>query len=151
MKFSLIFLQERNIFCDFIALDCRIFYFCRKTNFKTMTKNKLQEKRISKKLSQEYMANSLGMDVSNYSRRENGQTKISKNEWMKMAKLLDVPLEDIFEDEEGIVFIFNDQATGNGNIVTNYSIPQYIMEHQKKYIEKLENEITALQAQINKG
>ena len=116
-----------------------------------MTKNKLQEKRISKKLSQEYMANSLGMDVSNYSRRENGQTKISKNEWMKMAKLLDVPLEDIFEDEEGIVFIFNDQATGNGNIVTNYSIPQYIMEHQKKYIEKLENEITALQAQINKG
>lgn len=49
-----------------------------------------------------------------------------------------------------MVFIFNDNANGNGNIVNNYNIPLSIWENQKKYIEKLEQENTELKDKISK-
>jgi len=36
-----------------------------------------------------------------------------------MSDILEVPLEDIYESEESMIMIFNDNSTGNGNIVTN--------------------------------
>ena len=92
------------------------------------------------------MSSVLGMDISSYSRRENGQIRISDNEWKKMSDILKVPLEDIYEPEESMVMIFNDNSsgTGNGIIVTNYTLPQSFLDLQKKYIEKLEEEIQNL-------
>ena len=94
------------------------------------------------------MSTVLSMDVSCYNRREKGQIKISNSEWQKLAEILNVPLEDIYESDESIIFIFNDNASGNGNIVTNYTIPQSIWDLQKKYIEKLEEEIRNLKEEI---
>lgn len=42
-----------------------------------MVKFKLLEARKRKNFTQEYIADTLCMDVSNYSRRENGQIKIN--------------------------------------------------------------------------
>lgn len=114
------------------------------------TKVKLQEVRMKKGLSQEQIANLVGMTQSNYSRKENGSSKISSNEWERLSKILDVPLEDIYESEEGHLVIFKDNATGNYNYSgTNnlYSIPKHIeqlLESQNKYIAKLEEEIKNL-------
>ena len=83
------------------------------------TKYRLIEARNRTGYSQEYMSNVLVMDISSYSRRENGQVKISGKEWQKMSDILEVPLEDIYESEESMIMIFNDNSTGNGNIVTN--------------------------------
>ena len=44
------------------------------------TKHRLIEARNRTGYSQEYMSNVLGMDISSYSRRENGQVKISGKE-----------------------------------------------------------------------
>jgi len=114
------------------------------------TKTKLQETRIKKGLSQEQIANMLGMTQSNYSRKENGSSKISKQEWEKLSKTLQVPLEEIFENDDSNIFIFQDHSTGNYSGTNNiYSIPKHIeelLETQKKYIEKLEEEIKALKS-----
>ena len=110
-----------------------------------MEKGKLSEKRKAKGLSQSDIANKLGMVVSNYSRRESGETKISWYEWEKLAQILDANVEDIFEPEESQVFICKDNTTVNyqgTNVI--YSIPEYILETQRRYIEKLENEIHEL-------
>lgn len=108
-----------------------------------MEKTKLIDIRTKKGISQEKMADTLSMDVSNYNRREKGITKISLLEWQKIAKILNTSVEDIYETEESMVFIFNDNSTGNGNgigNVNNYNIPLSMWESQKKYIEMLEIE-----------
>jgi len=118
-----------------------------------MEKTKLIEARKRRNISQERMADILSMDVSNYNRREKGTAKISLPEWQKIAEVLEVPIEDIFENEESLVFIFNDNSTGNGNGIgntNNYNIPLSLWESQKKYIDKLEAEIETLKAEIAK-
>ena len=115
-------------------------------------KYRLIETRKKMGYSQEYMSNVLGMDISSYSRRENGQTKISSREWQKLAGILETPLEDIYESEDSMILIFNDNSSGYGNgygnTVTNYTLPQSVLDSQKKYIEKLEEEILSLKEQI---
>ena len=94
------------------------------------------------------------MDVSSYSRRENGQIKISNKEWQKISEILEVPLEDIYESEDNMILIFNDNSSGDGNSnshgynITNYTLPQSILDTQKKYIEKLEEEVQILKEKI---
>jgi transcriptional regulator with XRE-family HTH domain len=109
-----------------------------------MEKVKLIKARNAKKYTQEKMAEKLCMDTSGYNRREKGLLKISAEHWQKLSDILKVPLEDIYEADENLIFIFNDNSTGNGNIVTNYTLPQYILDSQRKYIEKLEEELKYL-------
>jgi transcriptional regulator with XRE-family HTH domain len=103
-----------------------------------MEKSKLIEVRTKKGFTQQQIAKHLVMDVSNFNRREKGQIKISNQEWEKLSKLLEVPLEDIYESDDSMVFICRDNATGNyqGNNHI-YSIPEYFLENQRKYIQKL--------------
>jgi transcriptional regulator with XRE-family HTH domain len=67
-----------------------------------MVKQKLIDKRKAQKLSQENMAFYLGINQSQYSRREKGISKISKTEWHKLAEILKTPLNDIYESEDDI-------------------------------------------------
>ncbi|WBV51713.1 helix-turn-helix transcriptional regulator [Chryseobacterium gambrini] len=116
-----------------------------------MEKTKLIEARKRRNISQERMADILSMDVSNYNRREKGTAKISLSECQKIAEVLEVPFEEVYENEESLVFIFNDNSTGNGIVNTNnYNIPLSLWESQKKYIDKLEAEIETLKAEIAK-
>jgi DNA-binding XRE family transcriptional regulator len=111
-------------------------------------KNKLINTRNKLGYSQEYIASTLDINVSSYCRKEKGELKISNYEWKKLSEVLETPLEDIYESEESMIFVFNDHSTSNGNIVTNYTIPQSIWESQKKYIEKLEEENQNLKEKI---
>lgn len=110
-----------------------------------MQKTKLIETRKRKNISQQQMADALCMTITNYNRRESGATKINTEQWQKLAEILDVSLEDIYEADEQMVFIFNDNS---GNIVNNYSIPLSLWESQKKYIEKLERELETSKEEI---
>ena len=115
-----------------------------------MEKIKLIEARKSKSFSQSQMAEKLYMDVSNYNRRENGQVKIHITEWERIAKILDVPLKEIFESEENQTFICRDTASGNYQGTNNiYSVPEFLLEAQQKYIKKLEEEIAALKTLLS--
>jgi transcriptional regulator with XRE-family HTH domain len=115
-----------------------------------MLKTKLIEARRNRGYSQEYMATVLNMDVSNYNRRENGQIKISAEQWQMLAKELKVSLENIYEADENMIFIFKDNASGNGNIVNNYSMPPEVLESFKTHIYALEEEIKLLKELVKK-
>jgi DNA-binding XRE family transcriptional regulator len=107
-----------------------------------MEKTKLLNARITKGLSQAKIAEDLGMNVSNYNRKEKGQVKIYPEEWQKLAKLLDMPLEDIYEPDDKMVFICKDQSIGINNGTNHiYTVPEFMLESQRKYIAMLEAEI----------
>ena len=65
-----------------------------------MRKYKLVKARKVEGFSQEYLAGLLGISASNYSRKESGAIRITSPEWKKIAELLKVPVEDIYEAEE---------------------------------------------------
>jgi len=116
---------------------------CYKICFNTdMEKVKLAKKRKEKQISQTAIAEKLCMDVSCYNRRERGQVKISLHEWEQLADVLNVPVEEIFEPDDNNIFICKDNSTvhyqGTNNI---YSVPEHLLETQRKYIEILEKEI----------
>jgi len=66
-------------------------------------------------------------------------------EWNKLADILDVPVDEIYEPDDNQIFICKDNSTvhyqGTNHI---YSVPEYLLETQRKYIETLENEISKL-------
>lgn len=115
-----------------------------------MEKTKLQKTRTNKNLTQQQVADYLNMDVSNYNRKEKGKQKILQNEWEKLSQLFEVPIDLIYEPEESTHIVFTDNATGN-YVGTNhfYSIPEYLLENQRKYIEMLEKENEILRNKIN--
>ncbi|MFV0306056.1 MAG: helix-turn-helix domain-containing protein [Moheibacter sp.] len=60
------------------------------------------DKRKEKGWSQIEMTHKLNMEQSQYSRRKNGATRIMEKEWDKIAKILGVPLEEIYELHDGV-------------------------------------------------
>ncbi len=115
-----------------------------------MIKQKLFDKRKEKNLTQEDFAAKLGIETSNYNRRENGVTKISKKEWDLMAKILETTLDEIYEPEDCVYVINGDYAYGNfgsGGTFNNNS--EFVFETMKKYIQKLEDEIAVLRQEVS--
>ena len=72
-------------------------------------------------------------------------------DFKKLSKISEIPVEEIYEQEDSMVFICKDNATGNyqGNNHI-YSIPEYFLENQKKYIAILEEENQKLKVEIEK-
>ena len=108
-----------------------------------------------KGFTQEQLADKLCIHPSNYSKRESGKVKMNIVEWEKLAKALNVPLSEIYEQDESQLLICNDNASGNyigaNNSVNNtYTIPETLLEPLEKYIKKLEEENAALKLQIGK-
>ena len=103
-----------------------------------MIKQKLINLRKSQNFTQEEFAFKLGLETSSYNRRENGVVKISKQEWDKIAKELGVSLDEIYEPEDGVYIINNENANGNfGNNNIYNSFNEFAIDTMKKYISKL--------------
>ena len=118
-----------------------------------MEKQKLVQARKQKGITQRELAELLCMGVSNYSRKEKGILSMRNEEWEKLAQHLGIPIEKIYEEEQQRFIICKDQAVGIGvNNGTNnfYTIPEFILESQRKYIQKLEEEIKRLKASDQK-
>ncbi|SDM08511.1 helix-turn-helix transcriptional regulator [Chryseobacterium taihuense] len=62
-----------------------------------MKKEKLIQTRKTKKISQADMAIFLKISQTQYQKREAGKIKISDEEWKRMAQLLEVEVEEIFD------------------------------------------------------
>lgn len=72
------------------------------------------------------------MDVSNYNKREKGKAKVTSTEWQKLAKILEVPVEEIYESEESTFIICKDQSVGINHGANNvYTIPAYFLKIRK--------------------
>lgn len=114
---------------------------------------KLRNLRKQRGFTQEYMSNVLATDVSNYSRKESGSVKIYDEEWEKLAKALDVKVDEIKEEKEASVIqnlTFNDSSsnTQSGNYNQYFNIPEYILENQQEYIKILKEQIDSLKREV---
>ncbi|QBJ84848.1 XRE family transcriptional regulator [Chryseobacterium gleum] len=121
-----------------------------------MTMEKLRTLRKQKGYTQQQIADLLATDVSNYSRKENGDVKIFDDEWEKLAKVLEVSIEDIKEDKEPNVvqknenITFNDTSSFHQSGIYNCNVPNYLLENQQEYINLLKEQIKALKEENEK-
>jgi transcriptional regulator with XRE-family HTH domain len=114
-----------------------------------MIKKKLLDARLKKGLSQEELADLVGMTQPNYSRRENGLKKISDAEWAKIAKELKVNKEDIYEeDNQNVIYknIKGNNSINNSGNIHYFNMPDFVLEHiellkEQNKVVKEENNI----------
>ncbi len=113
-----------------------------------MEKEKLRELRKKMQVSQKEMADILCIDVSNYNKREKGICKITSSEWQLLAKKLTVTVDDIYEQDDNIIVNCDNQSVGIVNGTNNiYTVPEFLLDNQQKYISKIEEEITTLKTE----
>lgn len=116
---------------------------------------KLKNIRKQRGYTQEYMSKITSTDVSNYCRKESGEVKIYDDEWEKLAKALDIPVEEIKEEKPiSIVHNNHDNTTFNDNARSYFnhfhSIPDSIIENLQNYIKVLEEQVKVLKEENTK-
>jgi transcriptional regulator with XRE-family HTH domain len=99
--------------------------------------NRLKARRTEKKLSAEYVASKIGVDISTYRKYERDEVSPSLEKLEKIANALEVSIFSLFPDN---ITVSNNQTGGHSN---NALIINQLSE---KLIEKYENEITELKA-----
>jgi len=116
-----------------------------------MEKKKLILVRKEKGFSQKQVADYLFMDVSNYNRREKGISHIKPDEWIKLAEMFDVSVDDVYEYDPKYHINCKDQSIGiNHGTQKVFSIPEKLLDVQQSYIEILEQKIKKLENKIKK-
>ncbi|SEW32262.1 Helix-turn-helix [Chryseobacterium wanjuense] len=116
-----------------------------------MVKEKLIRARKEKKFSQQDIAEHLNISQTQYLRKEKGEIEIKDEEWERIAKLLDVEIEDIKEEDNINHKFENITDITNSNIGSNnvyYNVPEYLLKTQQEYIELLKKEIENLKSRI---
>ncbi|WP_317041386.1 helix-turn-helix transcriptional regulator [Chryseobacterium taeanense] len=120
-------------------------------NHVRMIQRKLRNLRKQKCMSQEKMAKILSTDISSYCRKENGKSKIHDDEWEKLAKALNVSVDDIKESKNS-VFVQNDNSTFNDNSgnyeYQKFNIPNSILENLQDYIKILKEQNESLKREL---
>lgn len=117
---------------------------------------KLRTLRKQKGYTQQQIADLLATDVSNYSRKENGDVRIFDDEWEKLAKALELSVEDIKEEKEPNVvqknenITFHDTSSFHQSGIYNCNVPNYLLENQQEYITLLKEQIKALKEENEK-
>jgi transcriptional regulator with XRE-family HTH domain len=101
-------------------------YQTRLLNTRYMHK-KLREARLLKGWSQQDLGKEIGLEQTSYSRKERGVSSIRPEEWVRLAKAVELPIEAIKENEN--------LAKASLDIV-----PKEVLEPLLKYIQKLELE-----------
>ncbi|REC76028.1 transcriptional regulator [Chryseobacterium elymi] len=120
-----------------------------------MQKEKLRVIRKQKGYTQQQIADIIATDVSNYSRKESGDVKIVRDEWDKIARFLDVSVEDIYEDEEAKIVInnnhpvYNDQSSSSSGTITQFhNMSASIIQNLQDYIALLKEENEKLKEEL---
>jgi transcriptional regulator with XRE-family HTH domain len=110
---------------------------------------KLKNLRELKNLTQEYMAQQLGLTTRAYSKIESGETQLTINRLNEITAILGVdPIEALGFDHQNI---FNNcKQDGNYNTIgtSTYQMPDKLIEQYEKCIQQLESEVIFLRALV---
>ncbi len=109
-----------------------------------MEYQKLYDARKAKGITQKQMASRIAMEQTTYSRKERGKSPITDEEWARLAKTLEVPVEEIKEENTTPISVKNENCTFNENAIgiQYVNIPQSVFDIIIKYNAKLEeNEV----------
>lgn len=110
---------------------------------------KLHEKvkfyREYKRLSQESVAYELGLNQSQYSRRESGNILFNADEIAKLSALFEISANELFGEE---TIIFNNTNQSGGNFAQYINLPQELIDQYEKRIREKDELIQVLKEQI---
>ena len=110
---------------------------------------KLKTLRELKNLTQEHMAEQLGLTTRAYSKIESGETQLTINRLNEISAILGVdPIEALGFDHQNI---FNNcKQDGNYNTIgtSTYQMPDKLIEQYEKRIQQLESEVIFLRALV---
>ncbi|WP_236458831.1 MULTISPECIES: helix-turn-helix domain-containing protein [Flavobacterium] len=95
----------------------------------------------------------MATDTSNYSRKENGEVKITPKEWEKIADFLNCDVEEIYEENEPNVSYNNlrKSPVNNSGTIHYFNVPDFVLEHLeliKKENKRLEEENKKLKERL---
>jgi transcriptional regulator with XRE-family HTH domain len=106
---------------------------------------KIKQIREEKKLSQGYLAHELGLDQSQYSRREKGEIQFVANEIVKLSKLLETSISNLFGEDKNVFTVH----TQNGdNFVQYVTTREKLIEQYEFRIKEKEEIIFLLKKQL---
>ena len=120
-----------------------------------MIGNKIRSLRTLKELSQENVAEMLGISITAYSKIERGETDVQLSRLSQIAKAFEVSIEEILNFGDKITNSFNGHKIGDNNIISNSEQTLLIelerlrtkTEGQDKEINHLKKIIALLEAQ----
>ncbi len=108
---------------------------------------KIKQIRELKNITQEHIANELGLSTRAYSKIETGETQLTINRLNEISRILGVdPIEVLgFDDRQ----VFNN-CKQEGNIGINHiNLPEKLIQQYEKTIQVLEDEVKLLKTLIN--
>lgn len=98
---------------------------------------KIRKLREVKDYSQEYMANRLEISQNVYSKIENGLQKLTTERLKRIAEILEVPQEELINDDLKIFNIYNN----------TYGYIENLQEENKELFKKITQQLDFLQEQ----
>jgi transcriptional regulator with XRE-family HTH domain len=110
--------------------------------------HKIKKLRELKNLTQEHMANSIGISQGAYSRMELGETEITYSKLEKISEELELKPEEIIAFNESVVFNVMNNQTGNGLVINNSQLSEGEKNLYEQQILLLKEENTHLKKVI---
>lgn len=131
-----------------IGVSHRIIWCFMKTN------EKIRFIREKKNLTQEQMANELGLSTNGYANLERGETRLSVDRLEKIATILGVDVTELMtSDESNTIMVCHSTSTSNLNIFSNTSESkleaeiaklQLIISHKDELLEQQKRELETI-------
>lgn len=112
---------------------------------------RIRKLRELKNLTQEHLAEELGMSVSGYSRIERDEVKLSSDKLVKISEVLGISLDDLMRFDENQIFQNNGTLNGCGfahNSVVNDV--EHLERLYREQIDALKEEIKFLREELRK-
>lgn len=109
---------------------------------------KIKKLRELKNLTQEYMADQLGLSQSSYSKIEAGEVDIPYSRLEDVSKILGLKPEDIVMFNEHMVFNVMHNQTGNGLVINQMSENEKALYQEN--VALLKEEIAYLKSVLDK-
>lgn len=111
--------------------------------------HKIKKIRELKNLTQEHMAQSIGVSQGAYSRMELGESEISYTRLEKISEELGMKPEEIIAFNESMVFNVMNNETGNGLVINNNQLSDIETNMFEQHIKLLQEENAYLKKVID--
>ena len=111
--------------------------------------HKIRKLRELKNLTQDHMAQSIGVSQGAYSRMELGETEITYTKLEKISDELGMKPEEIIAFNESMVFNVMNNETGNGLVINNNQLSEIETNMFEQHIKLLKEENAYLKKVID--
>lgn len=108
----------------------------------------MRQIRELKNLTQEYMADRLGMSQRGYSKVERDEVKLDWERITQIAKVFEMEPMDLVSFDDNLIFN-NCTQSGKANIINN-NLPDKLIEQYEARIKALTDEVAFLREELRK-